>query len=149
MVSVDYDSVERAWTARRGGEVLGVNHRLAAEEAYAAEQWAAWLVGAEVPLTRRQRETLDKIDYPPARMLVYRSLVGAPAQRTDEFHMLHVGSLAVVVACTSLPDEEAVARARAAPSGTSGGWVRSRKHPEPLACEEWPDTHRHLIFDAD
>ena len=146
-VTVDYDNDERVWLARRRGETLGANHRIGVHHRFAAEQWAAWLVGAEIPLTASQQQALEQIDYGPARELTYQSLVGAPGQLTDEFCQVAMSMFEMVI-CTSLSDEEALVRARTTPSGTSGGWKRSHRTDQPLPCEDGPDTHRHLIFEA-
>lgn len=147
-LTVHYDETDRAWVAVRDGEELGRNHRLDEQSEFLARQWAAWLVGAEIPLSDIQQRTMSQLESEPepVRDLVYRVYTGGVGRRTDEFFCLQAGVSAVVV-CTSLSDEEALARARSTPSGTSGGWLRADHEDAP--CPAQPGTHRHVIFEAD
>lgn len=50
--------------------------------------------------------------------------------------------------CTSLDDEAAAVRMnRENPAGTTNGWsLCTAEHQRPVACQENPATHRHLMF---
>jgi len=151
---VIYDDEERCWLASRDGEVLGRNHRIGPGEAFAARQWLAWLIGAEVPIEPSYQEYLDSMpDLPTtigpglgSRLMLELLARNSPGHRTDEFEMRPAGLL-WAIACTSLGDAAALERARACPSGTSGGWAVDERHPA-CRCTDWPDTHRHLVFVA-
>lgn len=151
---VIYDDGEQCWVASHDGEVLGRNHRIGPGEAFAARQWLAWLIGAEVPMDESHRAVL-------AKMKDLRTTIGpglsskhllevlhqnSPGHRTDEYEQRPVGLL-WAMACTSLPDDQALARARACPSGVSGGWTFSNE-AEVIPCTDWPDTHRHILLVA-
>lgn len=152
-LTVTYDDNDEAWVARRAGETLGRNHVIGRGEAFAAVQWAAWLTGAPVPWNPDHRAAVDKVsDLPPAigpgvgtRTMLELLHQNAPGHRTDEFVMREI-SMFWAQACTTLSDEEALARARTVPSGSSGGWIRSQ-HPA-VPCSDRPDTHRHLMFEV-
>lgn len=69
-----------------------------------------------------------------------------------EFRAYAVG-LCSASACTSLAGEQAAARLNIEhPTGISSQWQVSADatfadgHPHPNPCEDWPDTHRHLLF---
>lgn len=147
-----YDQDERCWTVIRGSEVLGRNHRIGPGEALEANQWAAWLVGGTVPMDERHRAVLDKLPDlpttigPSSRQMLEVLYQNQPGHRTDEYEQRPAG-LIWAIACTSLPDDQALRRARAVPSGTSGGWVFSDRH-EQTPCNDWPDTHRHIVLVA-
>lgn len=56
--------------------------------------------------------------------------------------------------CTSLDDEELDLRMAARPATATRGWVRSEDshftggEPNPCPCDQRPDTHRHVLFEA-
>jgi hypothetical protein len=56
--------------------------------------------------------------------------------------------------CTSLDDEELDRRMAARPATETRGWVRSEDthfaggQPNPSPCEQRPETHRHVLFEA-
>lgn len=69
-----------------------------------------------------------------------------------EFELREVGLL-YAVACSSLPKDEVIARAKAIPCGTSGGWLymNDDDFPEgltenPMTCTDHPETHKHYFF---
>ena len=70
----------------------------------------------------------------------------------DAFVVLGVGghplaALLFTRACTSLSDEEATARINSVPSGTRNGWTLcAGEGRAPVACEDKPTTHRHLMW---
>lgn len=62
----------------------------------------------------------------------------------DQIAVVREGIFCAVI-CTDLSDEEADARMATRP-GSRGGWPRA---DEPtVACEDHPDTHRHIVYDA-
>lgn len=153
-VTVHYDEADKAWVAVQDGEVLDRNHRIGPGEAFAAQQWLAWLIGADVPMDEGHRAALAKMKDLPTTIgpgLGSRHLLevlhqNSPGHRTDEYEQRAAG-LIWAIACTSLPDDQALARARSCPSGVSGGWAFSDKH-EAICCTDWPDTHRHIVLIA-
>lgn len=68
----------------------------------------------------------------------------------DDFEVYSEG-LVYASVCSSLPEQEVVARMRRRISGTKGGWVMAAggfadgtANPHP--CDRKPDTHRHYLF---
>lgn len=56
-------------------------------------------------------------------------------------------------ACTTLNDAEVDAAMAVLPSGTSGGWTRSKEpfaggQPNPCPCDASPESRRHILFEA-
>lgn len=149
---VAYDPAEGAWVATRAGEVLDRNHQIPPDEELGARKWLAWLTGTEVPLTNGERTALaammgtSGIGVGSGYAMLRRAVAGMPGHCTDEYAQWDVGLLAAM-ACTSLDDEQALARARICPSGTSGGWLRDDRRSA-QQCPDRPDTHRHLMFEA-
>lgn len=153
-VTVTYDDDEGCWTACDHGAELSRNHRIGRGEAFAARQWLAWLTGEPVPKTDGERIALEKVaevsgEGPDTAYALLSDMQACmPGHRTDEYEQREIGGLLVwAMACTSLDDEAALARARSCPSGTSGGWVRSDEHPTSV-CPDWPTTHRHIMLRA-
>ncbi|HEX6970501.1 MAG TPA: hypothetical protein VF174_17040 [Micromonosporaceae bacterium] len=69
-----------------------------------------------------------------------------------EFRAYAVGLCSASV-CTSLSDEEATERLNSEhPTGISSRWevaddpTFSDGRPNPLPCDDYPDTHRHILF---
>lgn len=56
--------------------------------------------------------------------------------------------------CTSLDDEELDRRMAARPAAATHGWVRSEEahfaggQPNPCPCDQRPESHRHVLFEA-
>lgn len=57
--------------------------------------------------------------------------------------------------CTSLTDEEAAARLNLdQPTGVGRPWEISKDEtfangqPQPRPCDQFPDTHRHILFEV-
>lgn len=90
---------------------------------------------------------------PQTRALIEQTEAALPGQNTDEFVRIGEG-LCYATVCTSLSDDAATARMNAMPSGTRGGWQISEDEefadglPHPCRCEQRPNTHRHLLFEA-
>ena len=68
----------------------------------------------------------------------------------ESFDFQVVEGLCYATVCTSLSQDEAVARMKRRPSGTTGGWCLSDEafadgHPNPCACDRLPD-HTHYLF---
>lgn len=90
---------------------------------------------------------------PKTRQLIAEMEAVVPLLKTTEFTRYAEG-LFGASACTSLSDEDALARMNLAPSGTSGGWQMSEQtefptgEPHPCPCEDKPDTHRHIYFEC-
>lgn len=89
---------------------------------------------------------------PATRALVEQTEAAAPSQRTDEFTVYAEGLIYSSV-CTSLSDEDAIARRNLMPSGTSHGWQLvdgpfRDGTPNGGPCNQRPDTHRHLLFEC-
>jgi hypothetical protein len=80
--------------------------------------------------------------------LVDQTEAALPGQKTPEFERIREGIFSVQV-CTSLTDDEATARVNELPSGTTGGWtLTADPDAQPVPCDDKPNTHRHLLFDA-
>lgn len=85
---------------------------------------------------------------PETRALVEQVEREMPTQSTPEFTRIRENLFQVQV-CTSLTDEEAAERVNRVPSGTSFGWVLATDRGlAPVPCDDNPQTHRHLIFEA-
>lgn len=85
---------------------------------------------------------------PQTRALIEQAETAMPSQDTDEFTRMRESLFGLQV-CTSLSDEEATARVNLVPSGTHHGWqLTTDADAQPVACEDRPATHRHLLFEA-
>lgn len=67
-----------------------------------------------------------------------------------EFVVYHEGLLFASV-CSSLGKEETEQRMSGVLCGTTGGWMFSDQDfeegkPNPVPCNEWPETHLHYLF---
>jgi hypothetical protein len=71
-----------------------------------------------------------------------------------DFRAYAVG-LASASVCTSLSDEDATAQLNThEPTGIDSQWQISADptfkngDPNPRPCHDWPDTHRHILFNC-
>lgn len=70
----------------------------------------------------------------------------------EPFTVITYGMLSASV-CTCLSDEEATELLNLEyPCGTTTGWMISERDysndTNPGKCANWPDTHRHILFDC-
>ena len=72
----------------------------------------------------------------------------------SEFTAYAIGFVSASV-CSSLPIEETTERLNAEhPTGISSRWQLSDEptfsggEPNPCACNRWPDTHKHYLFEC-
>ena len=85
---------------------------------------------------------------PETLALVRQVEANMPRQESDEFTRISEGLFDLRV-CTSLTDEDATARVNEVPSGTRHGWVLNLAEGfAPVPCDDRPDTHRYLMFEA-
>jgi hypothetical protein len=104
--------------------------------------------GGRRPMLAATRAELHARVQPETVRLIEKIEAGMPSQATDEFTRVAEG-LMQLVACTSLPDEEAAERVNQMPSGTLGGWQMSVDPAcTPAPCLNQPNTHRHVIFEV-
>lgn len=151
VTTMAYDADDEAWVVSRGGEELGRNHRVDREDELGARKWTAWLTGQTIPFSAGEQAALQQIRADTGtgvsgpHALLQATIRGRPGHVTDEYTQ-HDLSVFHALACTSLPDDQALERARSCPSGTSGGWVRTSRSAE--VCPQRPDTHRHIFLEA-
>jgi hypothetical protein len=68
--------------------------------------------------------------------------------------VIYAEGLCYASVCTSLDDEELDRRMAARPATATRGWVRSTDshfaggQTNPCPCDQRPETHRHVLFEA-